>query len=44
MLKDPDTMIKTLQALKEEREKVAQLKEVVKDQDEKLKLLEIYRN
>lgn len=38
MLNDPDTMIKTLQALKEEREKVAQLKEVVKDQDEKLKL------
>lgn len=37
MLKDPDTMIKTLQALKEQREKVAQLKEVVKDQDEKLK-------
>lgn len=37
MLNDPDTMIKTLEVLKAERAKVAQLTAVVEEQDEKLK-------
>lgn len=41
ILNDPDTMIKTLEVLKEERAKVAQLTEIVEEQDEKL---EYFRN
>jgi prophage antirepressor-like protein len=38
MLNNPDTMIKTLQALKEERKKIQELTEKVEEQDKKLQL------
>jgi len=41
MLNDPDTMIKTLQALKEEKQKVIKLSERLEEQDKKL---EFFRN
>lgn len=41
MLNDPDTMIKTLQTLKTEREKVASLTEKLEEQDKKI---ELFRN
>ena len=41
MLSDPDTMIKTLETLKVERQKVAMLTEKVEEQDKKL---ELFRN
>lgn len=41
MLNNPDTMIKTLQALKEERKKIQKLTEKIEEQDKKL---ELFRN